>query len=315
MKDTLTQVKVVYGNTLVELGDRNKDIFVIEADLMKASGSKPFKDKYPDRHINVGIAEQNLVGVAAGIASMGRIPYACTMANFMAKRACDQVAMSVAYNKFNVKLIGCYAGLTQEKNGGTHISIIDMAIMRGLPNIKVIAPGDCNEFAQAMVAISEDYGPIYLRMPKLLKKNIFGSSHKFEIGKAYQFGKGSDVTIISTGITSSIALDALERLKNEGINARLLHLPTLKPVDSKSIVKCAKETGAIITIEDHSVFGGLGGLVSEIVTSKYPVPVCKLGLNDRFGLTASLDFQLNYFGLTVENIIKEAKKILKIKKL
>ena len=315
MKETLTQVKVVYGQTLAELGDRNKDIFVVEADLMKASGSKPFKDKYPDRHINVGIAEQNLVGVAAGIASTGRIPYACTMANFIAKRACDQVAMSVAYNNFNVKLAGCYAGLTQEKNGGTHISIIDMAIMRGVPNMKVIAPSDCNEFAQAVIAISEDYGPTYLRMPKLLKKNIFGSSYKFEIGKAYQFGKGSDVTIISTGILTSIALDALEGLKNEGINACLLHLPTLKPVDSESIVRCAKETGAIITIEDHSVFGGLGGLVSEIVTSKYPVPVYKLGLNDRFGLTASLDFQLNYFGLTVENIIKNAKNILKIKKL
>jgi len=315
LKTSLAQVKTVYGQTLVEMGKRNKDIFVVEADLMKASGSKPFKEAFPDRHINVGIAEQNLVGVAAGIASTGRIPFACTMANFMAKRACDQVAMSAAYNNFNVKLIGCYAGLTQEKNGGTHISIIDLAVMRGLPNMKVIAPGDLKEFKRAVEKISEIEGPVYLRMPKLLKNYVFPSSHVFEIGKAYQFGKGTDITVAATGLTAMIAFDSVKALEKAGIKARMLHIPTLKPSDREAIVKCAKETGAFISVEDHSVYGGLGSMISEIVTDVFPVPVYKLGLNDTFGLTANLDFQLQYFGLTVDNIVETAKKALKNKNI
>ena len=311
MNNALAQVKEVYGKTLVELGDRNTDIFVVEADLMKASGTAPFKEKFPDRHINVGIAEQNLVGVAAGIAATGRIPFACTMANFMSQRACDQVAMSVAFNKFNVKLVGCYAGLTQEKNGGTHVSVMDLAVMRALPNMRVIVPADCHEFEQAVTAISEDAAPTYLRMAKLLPNSIFGSDHRFQIGRAYQFEKGNDMTLIATGLTTSIALAALPVLRKEGISARLIHLPTLKPVDSEMIVASARDTWAIITIENHSVFGGLGGLVTEIVTSEYPVPVRRLGFNDQFGLTAGLDFQLTYFGLTVENIVNNAKELLR----
>lgn len=310
----LAQVKDFYAKTLVELADGNPDIFVVEADLMKASGTAPFKAKYPDRHINVGIAEQNLVGVAAGIAAMGRIPYACTFANFLSQRACDQVTISAGYNRFNVKLVGCYAGLTQEKNGGTHISVMDMAIMRCVPNLKVIAPGDCREFAQAVIALSKDRGPAYLRMPKLLKENVLGSSHRFEIGKAYQFGEGRDVTVVSTGLTTAIALEALPRLEKEEIGGRVLHLPTLKPADAEAVLACARETGAIITIEDHSVFGGLGGLVCEIVSKGCPVPVSRLGFNDQFGLTADLQFQLDYFGLTVENLVKNAKSIIQEKK-
>ena len=180
MSKGLAQVKDVYAKTLVQLADSNPDIFVVEADLMKASGTAPFKAKFPDRHINVGIAEQNLVGVAAGIAAMGRIPYACTFANFLSQRACDQVTISAGYNRFNVKLVGCYAGLTQEKNGGTHISVMDMAITRCVPNLKVFAPGDCREFAQTVVALSQDIGPAYLRMPKVLPENVLGDAHRFQ---------------------------------------------------------------------------------------------------------------------------------------
>jgi transketolase len=310
MTSSLAQVKEVYGKTLVELGDRNPDIFAVEADLMKASGTAPFKERFPDRHINVGVAEQNLVGVAAGIASTGRVPFACTMANFMSQRACDQVAMSVAFNQFNVKLVGCYAGLTQEKNGATHISIMDLAITRALPNMKVIVPADCREFAQALAAVSEDVGPTYLRMAKLLPESVLGDDHQFQIGRAYQFEEGSDLTVISTGLTTSIALQALPALKKQGIEARVIHLPTLKPADRNTILASARATGAIITIENHSVLGGLGGLVSEIVTSEYPVTVRRLGINDQFGLTAGLEFQLKYFGLTVEDIVKNAREIL-----
>ena len=307
------QVKDVYGQTLTELGTRNTDVFAVEADLMKASGTAPFKQAFPDRHLNVGIAEQNLVGVAAGLAAMGRIPYACTMANFMAKRACDQVAMSGAYNNFNVKLVGCYAGLTQEKNGGTHISFIDLGIMRSLPNMAVIAPSDCREFVQAVNVIAEFEGPTYLRMPKLLPESIFGQEHQFEVGKGYLFGDGNDVTIVSTGLMTATALEALEALEKEHIHARVLHLPTIKPVDTEMVVRCAQETGALVTVEDHSILSGLGGLVAEIVTEECPVPVRRLGLNDQFGLTAGLDFQLQHFGLTAENIVKHAKQVMQKK--
>ena len=309
----LVSTKSTYGNTLVELGDKNSDIFVVEADLMKASGSDSFRDKYPNRHINVGIAEQNLVGVAAGLAAMGRIPYASTFANFMSQRAADQVMMSVAYNKFNVKLVGTYAGLTSEKNGGTHISVLDLAMMRCLPNMTVIVPGDTIELTQVIIAVSETMDPTYIRMARSIAKSLFDTSHNFEIGNGYQFDSGKDVTLISTGITTNIAFDALKVLKGERINPRLIHLPTLKPADADLIIKCAKETGAIITIENHSIYGGLGSLVSEIVTKEYPVPVFSIGINDKFGLTAKLDFQLKYFGITIENIISRVKEIIKLK--
>lgn len=310
----LEQVKTVYGKTLTEVGEGNQDVFVVEADLMKASGTNPFLEKFPDRHINVGIAEQNLVGVAAGLAAMGRIPFACTMANFMSQRACDQVAMSVAYNNFNVKLVGCYAGLTQEKNGGTHISIMDLAVMRCLPNMKVVVPGDCREFGQAVAALSQDIGPTYLRMPKLLPASLFDSSHQFDIGKGYQFDTGNDLTVISTGLTTSIALEALSVLSDEKIRARVVHMTTLKPLDADLLLRCARETNAVVTIENHSVHGGLGSLVGELLSTEHPVPIVRLGLNDQFGLTADLAFQLKYFGLTAADILKAARVVLKIKK-
>jgi transketolase len=310
----LEQVKTIYGRTLAELGEHNKDIFVVEADLMKASGTNPFLEKFPDRHINVGIAEQNLVGVAAGLAAMGRIPYACTMANFMSQRACDQVAISVSYNNFNVKLVGCYAGLTQEKNGGTHISIMDLAVMRCLPNMKVLVPGDCREFGQAVLALSKDIGPAYLRMPKLLPAALFDLSHRFEIGKAYQFDRGNDVTVVSTGLTTAIAFEALSVLSAEGIHARIVHMSTLKPLDAELLLRCARETHAVVTIENHSVYGGLGGLVGEVLSTEYPVPIVRLGLNDQFGLTADLEFQLKHFGLTAANILEAARTVMNMKK-
>lgn len=299
-----------YGKTLTEIGDKNKDIFVVEADLMKASGSRPFKEKFPDRHINVGVAEQNLVGVAAGIASMGGIPFACTMANFISQRACDQVTISIAFNKFNVKLVGCYAGLSQEKNGGTHIGLMDIAIMRCLPNLRVIVPSDLRELSQALKLLADDKEPAYIRISKVLPESIFDNSYNFGLNKSFQVGDGHDVTIISTGISSVISMDAMSMLAKEGIKARLLHMPVIKPVDGEAIINCANETRAIVTIEDHSVYGGLGGMVSEIVAENYPVPVSRIGLKDVFGITASLDFQLKYFGLTAENLVANVKEIL-----
>lgn len=299
-----------YGNTLVELGKSNPDIFAVDADLMKASGSRAFKDAYPDRHINVGVAEQNLVSLSAGLAAMGRIPFASTMANFMSQRACDQVAISAAYNKFNVKLVGSFAGLSQEKNGGTHIGIMDIAVMRCLPNMTVLAASDQRELKDILIASTEIDGPVYIRMARYLPEDLFGSSYKFKIGKGYQVGDGTDITLISTGISSMVALDAISELKKENISARMIHLPSLKPTDTELILKCAEETKAIITIEDHSIYGGLGGLVTEIVTIEHPKKVSRIGMEDTFGLTATLDFQMEYFGISTGNIIKKAKEIL-----
>lgn len=301
----------IYSSTLVDLALKNKDIFVVEADLMKASGTRIFKDKFPDRHINVGVAEQNLVGISAGLAAMGRIPFAFAMANFISQRACDQVTISVSYNNFNVKLVGGFAGLSQGKNGGTHISIMDIAIIRNLPNVKILVPSDSIELSYVLSAALNDFGPTYIRMSRFIGENIFDRSYKFEIGKIYQIGNGKDLTIASTGISTVITLKALDLLNKEGINARLIHIPTIKPIDSDLIIKCAKETGLVITVEDHSISGGLGGLITEILSETYPVPIFRIGLENKFGLTADLEFQLDYFGISVENILRIAKKILK----
>jgi len=299
-----------YGNTLLELGKTNPDIFAVDADLMKASGSRAFKDAYPERHINVGVAEQNLVSLSSGLAAMGRIPFASTMANFMSQRACDQVTISAAYNKFNVKLVGSFAGLSQEKNGGTHIGVLDIAVMRCLPNMTVLAASDQRELKDILVAAAKKEGPVYIRMARYLPDGLFPKDYSFVIGKGYQIGDGSDITIISTGITSMIALDSLEILKKDGISARMIHIPSLKPLDKEIIIKCARETKAIITIEDHSIYGGLGGLVSELTAQVYPTRVTRIGMEDVFGLTATLDFQFKHFGISVENIIKKAKELL-----
>ncbi len=310
MKNPRVELKTVYGEVLVELGADNPDIFVVEADLMKASGSKPFLENYPDRHINVGVAEQNLVGIAAGIAAAGGIPFACTMANFMAKRACDQVAMSVAYNMFNVKLVGCYAGLTQEKNGGTHISFMDIGVMRSMPGMTVLVPGDSEEFRQAVRAASVFQGPVYIRMPKLLQGSLPGKTYEFEIGPCYQYGNGNDLTIIATGLATDIALDSLQVLEEAGIAARVLHVPTIKPLDTESVIRCARETRACITIEDHATVGGLGGLIAETLTAACPVPLARIGMQDAFGLTADLEFQLEHFGITASHVAAEAIRLL-----
>jgi len=310
MKEKLYASADTYGNTLVELGSTNPDIFAVDADLMKASGSRPFKEKFPDRHINVGVAEQNLVSLAAGLAAMGRIPFATTMANFISQRACDQVTVSAAYNRFNVKLVGSFAGLSQEKNGGTHIGVIDIAVMRCLPNMTVFAASDQRELKDMMIASANIDGPVYIRMARYLPDDLFKSSYKFEVGKGYQIENGTDITLISTGISSMVSLEALYELKKNKVAARMVHLPSIKPTDTELIIKCAKETKAIITVEDHSIYGGLGGMVSEIVGAEHPVKVARVGMEDKFGITASLDFQLNYFGISVENIVEKAKKIL-----
>jgi transketolase len=311
----LISVQEVYGQTLVEMGEKNERIVVVEADMMKASGSHPFANRFPERHFQVGVAEQNLIGVAAGLAASGFIPFASSFANFISKRCCDQVSISVAYNKFNVKICGSYAGLTTAKNGGTHISVEDIAIYRCMPNMVVIVPGDTVELAQSMHVMADYEGPVYLRMARGPMPRIFGDDHIFVMGRGYLLKDGNDATIISTGVMTYESIRAIPKLKEEGINVRHVHLPTIKPLDEELILKAAKETGAIVTVENHSILGGLGGAVAELLSENFPVLLKRVGIRDKFGETATFEWLLENNGMSFPFIVQAVKDVLGQKKL
>ena len=308
--DELISVQKTYGETLVRLGQANPGVVVVEADLMKASGSKPFQQAFPQRHFQVGIAEQNLLGVAAGLAAMGKIPFASTFANFLSQRACDQAVVALAYNRFNVKACASYSGLTTEKNGATHISVEDVAIFRSMPNMIVIDPGDCVELASAMEAIAAYEGPVYLRMAHGPMATILPRDYRFVIGKSVVMEEGGDVSLITSGITTLEGLKACEVLRERGIKVRHIHMPTLKPIDREAIIRAACETGAILTVENHSRIGGLGSAVTEIVCEACPVPVVRLGINDAFGETATLQWLMDKFEIASEHIVSAVERIL-----
>lgn len=306
-------VQETYGNTLAKLGKSDERILVVEADLMKASGSKSFQQAFPERHFQVGIAEQNLVGVAAGLAAMGKVPFASTFANFASQRACDQAVIAMAYNRFNVKLCSSYAGLTSEKNGATHISVEDVAIFRSMPNMVVIDPGDCVELASALETIAGYDGPVYLRMARGPLETVLPEDYRFSIGKSVILNEGSDVSLITSGITTFEGVKACEKLGAEGINVKHIHMPTIKPIDRKAIIRAAEETGAIVTVENHSRLGGLGSAVTEVVCDECPVPVVRLGIDDSFGETAILDWLMEKFGITSDHIIQAVEGVMERK--
>lgn len=305
------KVQTTYGETLIRLAKENPRVVAIEADLMKASGSDRFRDACPERHFQVGIAEQNLVGFAAGLAAMGKIPFASTFSNFISQRSCDQVINAVAYNRFNVKLVGSYAGLTSEKNGGTHIGVEDIAIFRCIPNMTVLVPGDCIELAAAMKAASEYEGPVFIRMARGPLTTIFPEDHKVVIGQSKVMNEGSDVCLITTGITTWEGIQACETLSSKGIGVRHIHMGTVKPIDREAIVKAAREIGRIVTVENHSRLGGLGSAVAEIVCEECPVPVKRLGMDDVFGETAQLKYLLDRFGISARHIVEAIENIVK----
>jgi len=302
--------KDTYGQTLLRLGQENPRVVALEADLMKASGSTVFKNAFPERHFQVGIAEQNMVSIAAGMAAMGLIPFASTFACFLSQRACDQVINSVAYNKFNVKLCGSYAGLTSEKNGGTHISVEDLAIFRAMPNMVVLVPGDCVELSQAMEAAAAYDGPVYIRIARGNLTTIFSRDDAFTIGKARLLAEGSDVALVTTGITTWQGMKASQTLREKGIDVRHIHMPTIKPIDRDIIVRAADETGCIVTVENHSRIGGLGSAVAEVVCEECPVTVHRMGIDDMFGKTANLDYLMDFFGISAPHIVERVEQSL-----
>ena len=272
-----------YGEALLELGKENEQIVVFDADLASATKTNLFAKEFPNRFFDMGIAEQNMISTAAGMATCGKIPYASTFAVFAAGRAYDQIRNSVCYPKLNVKICATHAGITVGEDGATHQMIEDISLMRTLPNMTVISTSDDIQTKWAVKEISKLNGPVYLRLSRLATPVIYDENQKFEIGKAVQIGEGTDATIFATGVTVSEALKAQEELKIKGIDVRVVDIHTIKPIDRDIIVKCAKETKRLISIEDHNIIGGLGSAISEVLADEYPVKLTRLGINDTFG--------------------------------
>ena len=306
--------RVGYGTALVELGRKRDDFIVMDADLAAATQTGMFKNEFPDRFYDCGIAEQNMMGIAAGIAATGKKVIVSSFAMFAAGRAFEQVRNSIGYPHLNVIIGATHAGISVGEDGATHQCCEDIALMRTIPGMTIINPADEVEAKKTVEAAIELDGPVYMRFGRLAVPVIFDEDYKFEVGKGVELRHGNDVTIIATGLMVNEALEAYEMLKNEGISARVINMATIKPLDKDIVIKAAKETGAIVTAEEHSVIGGLGGAVSEAVCEEYPVPVVKLGVNDVFGHSGPAPKLLDEFGLRAPNIVEKVKKAIALKK-
>ncbi len=301
-----------YGNALKELGTRD-DILVLDADLAKATKTIAFKKEYPDKFIDCGIAEGNMMGIAAGLATTGYTVFASSFAMFAAGRAFEQVRNSIAYPGLNVKIGATHAGISVGEDGASHQCCEDIALMRSIPNMVIINPADDVEARQAVLAAAEHEGPVYMRFGRLAVPRVNAEDYKFEIGKGVTLKDGKDVTIVASGLLVAEALEAAVKLAEEGIDARVINIHTIKPIDKDILVKAAKETGAIVTAEEHSVIGGLGGAVCEALSEEYPVPVIRLGVNDTFGKSGPALELLKIYGLDAENIVAKAKIAIEAK--
>ena len=299
-----------YGEALAELGAVNENIVVLEADLSKSTKTSDFKKVYPERHFNMGIAEQNMLGVAAGFAAAGKIPFASSFAVFATGRAYDQIRNSIAYPNLNVKIAATHAGLTVGEDGGSHQMLEDIALMRALPNMTVIVPADGIETKQAVKAAAEYEGPVYIRMGRPKVPVLFDDNYTFEIGKGVVLKEGTDVTLVGTGIMVSKAVEAAELLAAEGISAAVVNISTIKPLDAELIIAQAQKTGAIVTCEEHNIYGGLGSAVAEVLVENCPVPMARVGVADKFGESGLPDELLEKHGLTAANIAAQAKAVI-----
>lgn len=299
-----------YGEALKELGSKNKDIVVLDADLSGSTKTAVFAKAYPDRFFNVGIAEQNLIGTAAGLATAGKIPFASTFAVFATGRAYEIIRNSVCYPKLNVKIAATHAGLTVGEDGATHQALEDISLMRSLPNMVVLNPADAVEAKQCIYRAAEHHGPVYIRLGRSKVPVIFDEDYRFEIGKGVELRKGEDITLIATGVMVSKALGAAEKLAEEGISARVINMSTIKPIDEDIIIRAAKETQGIVTIEEHNIIGGLGSAVAEVVSQREPTYVERIGTMDVFGESGNGEALLEKYGLNEGNIIGKAKNIL-----
>lgn len=297
-----------FGKALVELGKGNENVVVLTADLAGATKTSLFEKEFPDRFINVGIAEQNMIGISAGLATTGKIPFASTFAMFAAGRAYDQIRNSVAYPKLNVKICGTHAGVTVGEDGATHQMLEDLSLMRSIPNMTVLCTSDDVQTKWAIKEMAKIDGPVYIRLARVATPVIYDENQKFEIGKMVQIGDGTDATVFATGVEVAEAFKAKEELEKENINIRVVDVHTIKPIDREMIIKCARETKKLITIEDHSIIGGLGTAVCEVLSEEYPTKVVRMGMQDRFGKSGKAEQLLKYFKLDSEAIIEKVKE-------
>lgn len=304
-----------YGKALAALANTNENVVVLDADLSKSTKTADFKAVAPEKFFNMGIAEGNMMGVAAGLSTCGKVPFVSTFAMFAAGRAFEQIRNSICYPKLNVKVCATHAGLTVGEDGASHQAIEDISLMRGVPNMVVINPADDIETEAAIKAVAEMEGPCYVRLGRMAVSRVNDeANYNFVIGKGITLAEGNDVAIIATGIMVEAALEAKEELAKEGINARVINIHTIKPIDEELIIKAAKETGVIVTAEEHSVIGGLGSAVAEVVSENCPVPVLRVGVKDTFGESGKPNELLEKYGLTSKDIVNKVKKALELKK-
>ena len=302
-----------YGEALAKLGEENENVVVLDADLSSATKTSIFAKKFPDRFFDIGIAEQDMMGTAAGLSTFGKIPYASTFAVFASGRSYDQVRNTIAHTNANVKICATHAGITVGEDGATHQMLEDIGMMRMLPNMRVISPSDDVQTKWVIKEEKKIQGPFYIRLCRLATPIIYDEEFvkenniKFEIGKGIQIGNGTDASIIATGVTVQEALKAKENLEKEGINIRVIDMHTIKPIDKELIIKCAKETKKIITIEDHSIYGGLGSSVCEVLSEKYPAKVIRMGIKDTFGESGKAEELMRHFKIDCNSIVEVVK--------
>jgi len=302
-----------FGEGLIELGKNKKDVVVVSADLTESTRAGWFKKECPEKFFAVGVSEQDMMGAAAGFALSGKVAFACTFGVFASGRAWDQIRVSVCYMNLNVKIAGSHGGITVGEDGATHQALEEITLMRALPNMKIIVPCDALEAKRATIAAYSTPGPVYLRLGRNKLPVITSEDNPFEIGKADMLRQGNDLTIIACGSMVTRSLDAANLLSSKGIEARVINLHTPKPIDKKTIISAARETGALVTCEEHTIMGGMGSAVSEVLAQECPAPIEMVGINDRFGESGPSDELLKAFGLEPEDIVKAAQKVLKRK--
>lgn len=308
MEEIKKATRQSYGEALANLGKKREDVVVLDADLSSATKTNLFAQKFPNRFFDMGIAEQDMIGTAAGLSTCGKIPYASTFAVFAAGRSYDQIRASICYPNLNVKIVATHAGVTVGEDGATHQMIEDLSLMRTLPNMTVICPSDDVQTKWVIEEIANKKGPTYVRLCRLASPIIYPEGTTFKIGKGVQIGDGTDATVMATGITVAEALKAKEMLEKEGIFIRVVDMHTIKPIDKELIIKCAKETKKIITVEDHNIIGGLGSGVCEVLAEDYPTKVIRMGIPDVFGKSGKAEKLLEYFKIDSNSIAQKVKE-------
>jgi transketolase len=304
------EMRVAFCEALIEMAERNENIVVLDADLMSAMGTKPFQAKFPERTVDCGVQEANMIGVAAGLSAVGKIPFAHTFAPFITRRACDQIFVSAAYARLNVKLIGSDPGITAALNGGTHMPFEDMGIMRLFPTMTVLEPTDAVMLKDLLNQIADIYGMFYVRLVRKNVIQVYEKGSRFSIGKAVQLRDGRDVTVIASGYCVNEALRGADALQSQGISTRVLDMFTWKPLDAEAVAAAAKETGAVVTAENHNVIGGLGSAVADALAKTYPAPMEMIGVQDEFGEVGPADYLAERYGLTASHIVGAVQKVL-----